>query len=156
MKKLDGTKKSRCVANGSKHQQGRVTLGETYTGNVDQYSSKVFWTATAVHNYISIGADITNAFAEAGPPKAPLYVYIDEVYREWRKSKGLPDIPPGHVLQVHKAIQGHPEATRLWENYIDSILRSKPLKNHQSTSLAFTADIIVVNMSFFSAKLMIL
>ena len=125
--KLDGTKKSRCVCNGSKHQTGRVTIGETYAGNVDQYSSKVFWAGTAIHNYITIGADITNAFAEAPPPTAPLYVYVDDVYREWRRARGLSDIPKGYVLQVQKGIQGHPEAPRLWEKHIDKVLRNKGL-----------------------------
>ena len=86
--KDDGRKKSRCVCNGAKCQRGSVTIGETYAGNVDQYSSKVFWAGTAIHNYITIGADITNAFAEAPPPVAPLYVYVDDVYREWRKARG--------------------------------------------------------------------
>ena len=35
LKKDDGRKKSQCVANGSITQSGRVTLGETYSGNVD-------------------------------------------------------------------------------------------------------------------------
>lgn len=82
LKKNDGRKNSRCVANGSKTQSGRVTLGETYAGNVDQYSGKVIWAGTAIHNYITIGADISNAFAEVPPPIAPLYVYVDRGFNE--------------------------------------------------------------------------
>ena len=59
LKKDDGRKKSRCVANGSITQSGRVTLGETYAGNVDQYSGKVFWAGTAIHNYITILTSLT-------------------------------------------------------------------------------------------------
>ena len=91
--KLDGKKKARCVVNGSKKQSGTVTLGQTYAGNVMQTSSKVFWAGTAIHNYVAVGADISDAFAEAPPPVAPFYVYIDQVYREWHKAKGLPPIP---------------------------------------------------------------
>lgn len=126
--KLTGEKKSRCVVNGSKKQSGTVTLGETYAGNVDQYSSKVFWAGTAIHNYICVGADISNAFAEAPPPVAPFYVYIDRVYREWRKHKGLPPIPAEcNVLRVNRALQGHPESARLWEKHIDELLRKMGL-----------------------------
>ena len=121
--KEDGRKKARCVCNGSKCQKGCITLGMTYAGNVDQYSSKVFWAGTAIHNYITVGADITNAFAEAPPPVAPLYVYADDVYREWRHARGLPPVPPGYVIPVTRAIQGHPESARLWEKHIDKILR---------------------------------
>ena len=39
----------------------------------------------------------------------------------------MSDIPPGHVLQVQKGLQGHPEAARLWENLIDKLLRKKGL-----------------------------
>ena len=62
---------------------GSVTLAETYAGSLDQSASKVFWAASAINNSIVIGADAVNAFAEAGAPKAPLFVTIDKQYREW-------------------------------------------------------------------------
>ena len=37
----------------------------------------------------------------------------------------IPPIPPGHVLPVHKALQGHPEASRAWATLIDKILKEK-------------------------------
>ena len=74
--KLDGlnTKKSRCVCNGSPRFRGTVTLAETYASALDQTGAKMFWASCAVNNYIVLGADASNAFAEAPPPKAPLYV----------------------------------------------------------------------------------
>lgn len=42
-----------------------------------------------------IGADASNAFAEAPPPKTSLYVIIDQQFREWWAANGNGDIPEG-------------------------------------------------------------
>jgi hypothetical protein len=74
---------------------------------------------------IAIGADVSNAFAEAPPPQAPLYMYIDKAFRDWwTNHKSRTKIPKEcNFIQVCKAIQGHPESPRLWEKHIDRILR---------------------------------
>ena len=109
--KDDGRKKARCVCNGSKRMQGTVTLAETYAASLDQTASRVFWAATAINNFVTVGADAANAFAEVPPPVAPLYVYVDEQYREWHRERN-PDakpIPHGYVMRAKRALQGHPE-----------------------------------------------
>ena len=123
--KDDGTKKARCTCNGSPKQKGSVTLAETFAKSLDHTSSSIFWAATALNNYITIGADASNAFAEAPPPKAPLYIRIDRQYRNWYKKKypDKPDIPHGYVLPVKGAMQGHPESPRLWAKLIDRIIQ---------------------------------
>jgi hypothetical protein len=60
-----GTKKAWCVCNGSKHMTGSVTLAETYAGSLEQTGSRIFWSAAALYNFITIGADASNAFAGA-------------------------------------------------------------------------------------------
>jgi hypothetical protein len=74
---------------------------------------------------MAYGADCSNFFAEAPPPLHPLYMKINEAYREWwEKHKNRPPIPPTcTVVKVQNATQGHPESPRLWEKLIDSILR---------------------------------
>jgi len=128
--KDDGTTKARCVCNGSKNMRGSVTLAETYAASLEQNGSRIFWAATAMNGFISIGADASNAFAEAPAPKAPLYVRVDDQYRDWYRKKfpDKPEIPPGHVVRVHKALQGHPESPRLWARLIDKIIRQLDLK----------------------------
>ena len=128
--KDDGRKKARCVCNGNKNRRGTVTLAETYAASLDQTASRVFWAATAINNFITIGADASNAFAEAPAPVAPLYVYVDEQFRQWYKSKypNRQPIPPGYVLRVKKALQGHPESPRLWAQLIDKIIKQLNLK----------------------------
>ncbi len=75
-----GTKKARCVCNGSPKQRGAVTLANTYAGSLEQVGARIFWAATAIHNFVTIGADASNAFAEAPAPKAPLFVTIDKPF----------------------------------------------------------------------------
>ena len=51
---------------------------------------------------------------------------IDDQFCEWwTECKGYPLIPPGYVLPVNHALQGHPEAPRLWERHIHDILVNK-------------------------------
>ena len=127
--KVDGTKKARCVCNGSPKRKGTVTLDETYAGSLEHTGSRIFWALTAMKNYVAVGADVSNAFAEAGAPKAPLYVYIDKQYREWYKEKTGKNINPKHtVLPVRKALQGHPESSRLWAKLINRILVNLNMK----------------------------
>ena len=114
--------KSCCVCNGSPTRKGTVMLAETYASSLEQTGSRIFWAITAIHNYIVVGTDASDAFAEAPHPKAPLYVYLDKPFREWWQHKGYSALHPSHnVMRVKKALQGHPESPRLWANLIDNI-----------------------------------
>jgi hypothetical protein len=79
----------------------------------------------AKRGLVAYVADCSNAFAEAPPPKHPLFMHIDEAYHDWWVNHlGKPPIPPDKtVVGVQNAIQGHPESPRLWEKMIDCILR---------------------------------
>jgi hypothetical protein len=80
-----------------------------------------------------MGADAGNAFAEAPPPVQPFYMIIDDQFMEWWvESEGNSPIPQGYVLPVQHALQGHPEAPRLWEQHIHQIL-TKELKFRSTT-----------------------
>ena len=135
-----GTKKARCVCNGSP-QMGTVTLGETFAAALDQTGSRVFWAVVALYNFIVFGADVSNAFAEAPPPIAPLYVTIDKPFREWWTKIGRGTIPDDYVLRVLGALQGHPESGRLWAILIDKLIRKLNLKPcHHEPCLYYTKD----------------
>ncbi len=122
--KHDGRRKARMVCDGSP-RQGTITLGHTYANSVDSASERLFWAIVAQNGLIAYGADVSNAFAEAPAPVAPLYMLIDEAYRDWWENHlKLPPIPKEHtVVRVNHAIQGHPESPRLWEKMIDKILK---------------------------------
>jgi hypothetical protein len=107
------------VCNGAPGR-GTVTLAHTYANSLDSSSERLFWAVAAYLGLIVVGADVSNAFAEVPAPKAPLYMYIDDTYRDWWENhlKREP-IPANHtVVQVYHAIQGHPESARLWENIL--------------------------------------
>ena len=89
---------------------GSVTLADTYANSLEQTGARIFWAATAAMNFTTIGADATNAFAEAPPPVAPLFVRIDQQYRDWyaHTFPHKPPIPPNYTLPVKGALQGHP------------------------------------------------
>jgi hypothetical protein len=51
---------------------------------------------------------------------------VDDQFAEWWvERKGSTPIPHGHVLPVNHALQGHPEAPRLWEKFINYVLVEK-------------------------------
>ena len=61
------------------------------------------------------GADATNAFGDAPPPKQGLQIMPDKAFRDWWTiHKGRPPLPAGYVIPMIAAMQGHPEAQRLW------------------------------------------
>ena len=122
--KFCGTKKSRMVCDGARNRSA-TTLGHTYANSLDAPSERLFWALVAQRSLIAVGADVSNAFAEADGPEQSLYMYIDDAYRDWWTNHlGRPSLPKEcNVVRVHKAIQGHPESPRLWERHIDRILR---------------------------------
>jgi len=79
IKALDLRKKARCVCDGSPRAgQAHSILDETYANCVDQTSSQMFYGIAAAENLMVYGADVSNAFAEAPPPKQGFYIYPDQ------------------------------------------------------------------------------
>jgi hypothetical protein len=128
IKALDGRKKAKCVCDGSTRSGSVQVLDETYANCVDQTSSHLFYAIAAAENLLVFGADVSNAFAEAPPPKQGFYIRPDRAFNDWWvQHKGRPPIPPGHVIPVLSAMQGHPESPQLWEKHTDAILRDLKL-----------------------------
>ena len=123
--KDDARLKARCVCNGNVKQKGTVTLDHTFAACLEQTGARLFYGVAAIKGLTIVGADASNAFAEAPAPKAPMFVYVDEAYREWWLERGGDPIPPNYVLPVRHALQGHPESPRLWSKLIDNIIREK-------------------------------
>ena len=86
-------KKARCVCNGKPSNKNTVIFGHAFTKMLDHMSSRIFWAIAASRNYIVRGADASNAFAEADPPKIPLYVRVDTPFREWYQKRFNTVIP---------------------------------------------------------------
>ena len=124
VKEVDGRKKARCTCDGSTRGGQVRVLDYTYANSPDHTCSRLFYALSAAENLLIFGADVSNAFVEAPPPKQGFFIHPDAAFHTWWTiHKGRPPIPPGHVIPVLSAMQGHPEAPRLWEKHADSILR---------------------------------
>ena len=117
-----GRKKARCVANGAPHLKGSITLANTYAACLEQNGARIFWSIAAITNKKVFGSDASNTFAEAPPPQAPLYLRVDQAYIDWYHHKTGKTLSPDTYVRVQHAIQGHPEAPRLWQDHFDKIL----------------------------------
>jgi hypothetical protein len=110
IKALDGCKKACCTCGGSTRSGQVRVLDEAYAYCVDQTSACLFYGIAAAENLIVYGADVSNAFAEAPPPKQGFYIRPDEAFHEWwTVHKQRPPVPPGHMISILLAMQGHPE-----------------------------------------------
>ncbi len=60
-------------------QSGQVwILDYTYANFVDQTSARIFYAFSSAENLLIFGADVSNAFAEAPPPKQGFYIQPDK------------------------------------------------------------------------------
>lgn len=125
VKEVNGHKKARCTCYGSTHGGQVRILGYTYANSLDHTCSRMFYAIATAENLSLYCADALNAFAEAPPPKQGFYIRPDVAFRAWwTEHKQRPLIPPNAIIPVLSAMQGHPEAPRLWEKHADKILRS--------------------------------
>jgi hypothetical protein len=124
--KLVDVEKSRGTCNGGPRYGKVITIAETYAACVEQPAHRLTWALIAALNYIGLGVDIGNAFAEAPPPKDPFFMQVDSQFREWwTECLGNPPIPEGYVIPILKNLQGHPEGPRLWDIHIRGIVCDK-------------------------------
>lgn len=125
VKEVDGRKKARCTCDGSTRGGQVRVLDYTYANSPDHTCSRIFYAISSAENLLIFGADVSNAFAEAPPPKQGFYIRPDPAFRAWWTiHKGRPPLPSNAVIPILSAMQGHPEAPRLWEKHADKILRS--------------------------------
>jgi hypothetical protein len=123
VKALDGRKKACCVCDGSLRSGSVEVLDKTYANCVDQTSSHLFFAVSAGENLLVFGANVSNAFAEAPPPKQGVYFRPDKASHEWWVNhKRWPPIPPSHIIPALSVMQGHPELPHLWEKHANTIL----------------------------------
>ena len=83
IKALDGRKKARCVCDGSTRSGMVHVLAETYANCINQTSARLFYAVAAAENLLIFGADVSNAFAEAPPPKQGFFIRPDHAFNEW-------------------------------------------------------------------------
>jgi hypothetical protein len=120
---IEDVAKSRGTCNGGPRHGKVITIAETYAACVEQPAHRLMWALIAALNFVGLGIDVGNAFAEAPPPKDPFFMQADKQFREWwTQCLGNPPIPEGWVIPILKNLQGHPEGPRLWDNHIRGIM----------------------------------
>eukprot|EP00804_Cyclotella_cryptica_P013123 CCRYP_002393-RA/>CCRYP_002393-RA protein AED:0.39 eAED:0.38 QI:0/0/0/1/1/1/3/0/907 len=92
--------------------------------NICLTGSRIFYAIAAAENLLVFGADVSNAFGEAPPPKQGFYIRPDKAFHDWYLARHGKVIPDGWVIPVLAAMQGHPESPRLWEKHCDRILKA--------------------------------
>ena len=66
----------------------------------------LIYAVSAAENLLNYGADVSNAFAEAPPPKQGFYIHPDRAFREWWvHHKKRPPILEGEVFPILSAMQ---------------------------------------------------
>jgi hypothetical protein len=128
IKDLDNRKKARCTCDGSSRGGKVRVLDHTYANCVDHTASRMFYAIAATENLMIFGADVSNAFSEAPPPKQGFYIQPDRAFKDWWVAKGRGEIPDGMVIPVMRAMQGHPESPRLWEKWCDKMVKELQFK----------------------------
>ncbi len=90
IKAVDGHKKAHCVCDGSTCSGMVPVLDETYANCVNQTSSRLFYAISAAKNLLIFGVNVSNAFAEAPPPKQGFFIRPDKAFHEWWAYKNHP------------------------------------------------------------------
>ena len=121
--KTSGKRRSRQCCDGSARAAPRLhAMAETYASCIEQPVFRLFLALSASLNYLLFGGDAQDAFAHSPAPTVPTFVSIDDAYSDWYFDKYGICLEKGMVLPVLHALQGHPEAARLWEEHINTIL----------------------------------
>jgi hypothetical protein len=142
IKTFDGRYKARCTCDGSPRSGQARTLNETYANCVDQTGARIFYSVAAAENLLIFGADVSNAFTKAPPPKQGFYIISDKAFLHWWiNHKKRPPIPHGHVIPILSAMQGHPESPCLWEKNAAAILREIGLVPTTNEPCHYTGNI---------------
>jgi hypothetical protein len=124
IKAVNGQKKAWHVCDGSTRSGQVCILAKRNANCVDQMSAHLLYTVAAAKNLLVYGADVSNAFAKAPPPKQGFYIRPECAFNEWWvQHKSHPPIPSGQVIPILLAMQGHPESPRFWEKHANEILR---------------------------------
>ena len=119
--KLDGTRN--CL-NGSPSAAPELHADDvaTYSSCVELPCVRIFFAAGVLITYYVLLTDAVNAYANAPGPTKKTYIRVDAAYITWYKARFDVTLTADMVVEALHALQGHPEAGRLFETFINEIL----------------------------------
>eukprot|EP00957_Ditylum_brightwellii_P183967 14013450-Ditylum_brightwellii.AAC.1 len=82
MIKHNDRKKARNCCNGSVLKGKGVDYAPTYSSCASQVGMKLFTTIAVLKNYLIIGADATNIYAQSPSPTDSMFMHIDDQYTD--------------------------------------------------------------------------
>jgi hypothetical protein len=74
-----------------------------------------------------------DAYAHSPGPSIPCYLHIDDDFANWWLTKFGTPVNQYMVIPIQCALQGHPEAGRLWEDHITGIIKNRSDFSFQNT-----------------------
>ena len=122
--KSDGTRKARECCDGSPRAAPALHHDDivTYASCVEQPCMRMFFAIASIHNLYVLATDAVNAYANAPGPTVPTYITVDASYVDWYYSRHKIRIDRNMVVRANHALQGHPEAGKLFESLMNDIL----------------------------------
>jgi len=90
---------------------------------------RLFIALCTADNLTIYGGDANDAFAHSPGPSMPTFMKLDDAFHDWNLEGTGVLLDKDLVLPVLRALQGHPEAARMWEKHISAILKNVGIKN---------------------------
>jgi hypothetical protein len=147
VKDLNSRKKACCTCDGSTRGGKVRVLDYTHANCVDHTASCLFYAISVAENFLIFGGDVSNAFSEAHPLKQGFYIQPDRAFREWWTAKGLGPLDHDTVIPVMKAMQGHPESSRLREKHVTNLSTLPVLHQQFMNHVCMLERLTVKNVS---------
>jgi len=128
--KVNGKRRSRLCCDGSPRAAPEVhSTTNTYASCLEHPIFRLFIALCAADNLTIYGGDAKDAFAHSPGPSMPTFMKLDDAFRDWYLERTGVLLDKDLVLPVLRALQGHPEAARLWEEHISAILEKVGFKS---------------------------
>ena len=124
--KLDGTRSARECCDGSPRAAPALHHDAiTYASCIELPCMRLFFSMAAINNHVVLLTDAVNAYANARGPTIPTYIRVDDAFIDWYHTRFQITLHRGMVVQAKHALQGHPEAGKLFEELANDILLNR-------------------------------
>jgi hypothetical protein len=120
--------KALTCCDGSRLKTKGIRYVEHYAECISQCGMRIFFAICMIKNYVVLGADAINAYAQSPPPKTPSYVRLDAQYIKWFLWRFGVKLDRDLLLPVIHALQGHPYSGSIWAEMIVAILEAMGFK----------------------------
>ena len=121
--KVNGKRRSWLCCDGSPRAVPEVhSAKNTYASCLEHPVYQLFIALCAPDNLTTYGGDAKDVFAHSPGPSMPTFMKVDDAFYDWYLERTGELLDNDQVLPVLHALQGHPEAARLWVEHGSGIL----------------------------------